>query len=69
MNLSDVPATTNNNINCQNAFVATHIVKISCVHLDAGHPKGLNSTENKKGPYGIHDSSPRDPLRLLSHPV
>lgn len=58
MNLSDVPVTTNNNMNCQNAFVTAHIVKISCVHSDAGHPKSPNSTGNKKGPYGIHVSSP-----------
>lgn len=47
----------------------SRIVQISCVHFDGGHPKGLNSTGNKNGPYGIHVSSPHDPPRQISHPV
>lgn len=59
----------NNNINCQNAFVTAHIVSISSEHLDSGDPKGLNSTENKTGPYGSHVSSSHDPPGLISHPA
>ena len=74
MNPSDVPeTTTNNNINCQNAFVMAHIVKLSCVRLDVGHPTGPNSTEDKKKKKGGHMASvsqaPVIQPSLISHPV
>lgn len=70
MNLSYVSVTTNNNTHYQNAFVTAHIFKISSVHLDVGHPKGPNSTENKKrGHMASMSPAPCDPPRLNSHPV